>query len=307
MNSQPRLESPQSPHGLQAVLLSSHCIEQAIAFGLICGTVCLALHAVCGRCACRAGGRLGDLFVEIQRKSFHIIGGCILSAVYHFGLKYGYLRSAYLPEAESSLHSLDAKNRAMDAGTMFLALCFVSWLLEAIRLLSPAVQQWYLKSMHGLLREKEHRKAAGVAYFLPGALAAMLAAPSHLAILGILFLSLGDAASSLGTAVGRINVGSSSRKMEGSAACFLVCSCLGIYCGLQTSVAVVASSLVSSGELLAEVIGLDDNLLLPLLGVLGVRIALCPEVYGIAITMAMGLAVGLSLGMVVALTSCKHD
>ena len=42
-------------------------------------------------------------------------------------------------------------------------------------------------------------------------------------------------------------------------------------------VALVASSIVTVGEVLAEIIGLDDNLVIPMLGVLGVRIALSPQ------------------------------
>jgi len=53
------------------------------------------------------------------------------------------------------------------------------------------------------VREKEFDKAAGVAFFIPGVLAAMLAADSNTAIMGMLFLSIGDAAASVGTAGGK--------------------------------------------------------------------------------------------------------
>ena len=37
------------------------------------------------------------------------------------------------------------------------------------------------------------RRVAGIAFFLPGSLAAFLAGPPNLGILGVLFLSVGDA------------------------------------------------------------------------------------------------------------------
>ena len=193
----------------------------------------------------------------------------------------------------------------MDGGAAFLAISFVCWMVEASRLTIPAVQSWYLKTFKGLIRQKEHSKAAGIAYFLPGALAAMMAAPSHFAILGILFLSVGDAAASIGTAGGYIPVGTSSRKVEGSIGCFLVCTGLAIYAGLSTQVALIASGFVTFGEVLAEIIGLDDNFVIPMLGVLGVRIALFPQLGQMAAVMCVGLGIGVALAAIVGSTTSK--
>jgi dolichol kinase len=122
---------------------------------------------------------------------------------------------------------------------------------------------------------------------------------------GILFLSIGDAAASIGTAAGYIPVGSSPRKVEGSIGCLVICTGLGIFCGLDSIVALTAALLVSFGEILAEVIGLDDNLVIPMLSVLGVRIALSPIVVWQHMLMMMctGLAIGVMLGAVVGFTS----
>lgn len=65
---------------------------------------------------------------------------------------------------------------------------------------------------------------AGIAFFLPGSLAAFMSADPDLAILGILFLSIGDAGASIGTAAGSFPVGTSSRMVEGSIACWTLCS-----------------------------------------------------------------------------------
>ena len=64
------------------------------------------------------------------------------------------------------------------SGAFFLAICFATWMLEASRLMIPFVRDWYLSTFKGLVREKEFNRAAGVAYFLPGSLAAMLAGVS---------------------------------------------------------------------------------------------------------------------------------
>ena len=52
---------------------------------------------------------------------------------------------------------------------------------------------------------------------------------------------------------------------------------MGYYVGLPLHIAMLSSAIVTIGELLAEIIGLDDNLVIPMLGVLGVRIALSPQ------------------------------
>jgi|EP00670_Eutreptiella_braarudii_P006435 dolichol kinase len=229
---------------------------------------------------------------EFQRKSFHMIGGCIICSTYHFGQKWGWMTSAH--------GGLGGPATPMNGGAFFLAICFATWMLEASRLMIPFVRDWYLSTFKGLVREKEFNRAAGVAYFLPGSLAAMLAAPSEIAILGILYLSVGDAAASIGTAAGCIPIGSSSRKGEGSIGCFLVCWFLGWYVGLPANVAAIAAGTVTFGELLAEVIGLDDNLVLPMLGVLGVRLGYQPCFLEMFTVMGMGLLVGVALGAVVA-------
>lgn len=264
--------------------------------GFICGGCLLGVHLAFGKAAKGKGGRIEKMFVEFQRKAFHMIGGCIICSCYHWGIKHKFIRSAFSPETDST---------AMDGGAAFLAISFVCWMVEASRLTIPAVQSWYLKTFKGLIRQKEHSKAAGIAYFLPGALAAMMAAPSHFAILGILFLSVGDAAASIGTAGGYIPVGTSSRKVEGSIGCFLVCTGLAIYAGLSTQVALIASGFVTFGEVLAEIIGLDDNFVIPMLGVLGVRIALFPQLGQMAAVMCVGLGIGVALAAIVGSTTSK--
>eukprot|EP00425_Heterocapsa_triquetra_P039170 CAMPEP_0195083988 /NCGR_PEP_ID=MMETSP0448-20130528/24774_1 /TAXON_ID=66468 /ORGANISM="Heterocapsa triquestra, Strain CCMP 448" /LENGTH=278 /DNA_ID=CAMNT_0040117251 /DNA_START=43 /DNA_END=875 /DNA_ORIENTATION=- len=275
--------------GLTNDIVSTERLETGILAGLTVGTAFLVLHGALGSTFRQWGPRPTKVCKELQRKSFHMIGGCLICAAYHWGIKHEYLTSAYL--AESRDYN-SGQRRPMDGASAFVAICFVSWTLEASRLLFESVQKWYLRSFKGLIREKENNKAAGIAYFLPGSLAAMLAGPENLAVLGILFLSIGDAAASIGTAAGSLRVGSSSRMWEGSIGCFVVCTALAVYVGLALDVALVTALLVTAGELLAEVIGLDDNLVIPMLGVMGVRIALAPQLPEMAAIMAVGLGIG---------------
>ena len=279
--------------------ISGERIEQALGFGFVIGTTFLVVNGVFGKWAKGIGGPIGRIFVELERKSFHMIGGCLLASVYHWGMKYGYLTSAYM--ADKPIRR--SEEGPLDAGAVYLAFCFSAWLVEFARLQVPVVRDWYLKAFKGLVREKEFNAASGVAYFIPGILAAMLASPSNTAILGILFLSIGDAASSLGTAGGSIPVGTSKRRVEGSIACFIVCSILGYFVGLNVEVALITSALVTFGEVLAEVIGVDDNLIIPMLGVLGVRIAESPQWASLGAAMGGCLSVGILLGAVVSLTT----
>ncbi|KAG2486064.1 hypothetical protein HYH03_015270 [Edaphochlamys debaryana] len=278
--------------------ISTEKIESALGYGAVLGTCFLLLNALFGKSAKKKGGRTGRVFVELQRKSFHMIGGCILAACYQWGMKWGYFTSAFL----GSDHLANIPNRPFDGGSAYVALCLIEWIIEFIRLQVPAVRTMWLRTFRGLVREKEHNAASGLAYFLPGITAAMLAAPPNAAILAILYLSVGDAAASIGTAAGVIPVGSSKRRVEGSIGCFIVCSVIGAYVGLETRVALMSAGIVTLGEVLAEVIGLDDNFVIPLMGVVGLRIALAPQYGYMAATMGAGVGVGAALGLVVSFT-----
>eukprot|EP00408_Alexandrium_pacificum_P016531 CAMPEP_0171201658 /NCGR_PEP_ID=MMETSP0790-20130122/24602_1 /TAXON_ID=2925 /ORGANISM="Alexandrium catenella, Strain OF101" /LENGTH=287 /DNA_ID=CAMNT_0011667061 /DNA_START=89 /DNA_END=953 /DNA_ORIENTATION=- len=262
-------------------LVDAGRLESMIFAGFICGASMLAVHRAFVGSAKQAGGRIEKVFVELQRKSFHMIGGCIICSVYHWGIKHGLLTSACRSAGASTA---SASSYAMDGGAAFLSLSLVSWLLEASRLMFPAVQRWYMESFSGLVREKERAKAAGIAYFLPGALAAMLAAPSNVAVLGILL----QHPRGLLLAEG----GGQRRVLPGGLA-------MAVFAGLPVGVSLVTCTLVTLGEVLAEVIGLDDNFVIPLLGVLGVRIGIYPQLGHMLAVMCIGLGVGAGLGAVV--------
>eukprot|EP00727_Mastigamoeba_balamuthi_P004132 m51a1_g13716 hypothetical protein (309) ;mRNA; f:98268-99194 len=280
--------------------INAERLEQAVFIGWGVGLGFLLFHAVFGGAARRAGGRTSRVFVELQRKSFHILGGTILASSYHWGIKWGFLSSGCLYEIP---RTQPAGQRPLDGAVACLGLCFVMWVLDALRLQAPSASAWSSRAFRGLLRERELTRAAGTAFFLPGTLAAIMAGPEDTAILGVLFLSLGDAASSLGTAAGVVPVGRSARKVEGSVACCAVCAALSLFVGLDAWTALVTAVLVTLAEVLDEVIGVDDNVTLPMIGVLGVRMVRGPQFAQLAGVMGVGLACAIALGLTVAWTT----
>eukprot|EP01066_Platyproteum_vivax_P000644 Platyproteum_vivax@DN1070_c0_g1_i1.p1 len=237
--------------------------------------------------------KTAKLITELQRKTFHIVGGVMLSGGYYYCLKYNLLSSPHAP--------LTAAPSAMDAGVFFMLMTLSVWTIEVLRLSVPPIQNLYMTLFKDLVREKEIKKAAGIAFFLPGVLAAVIAFPSNHTILGVLYLTAGDTAASLGTALGNINIGSSTRKVEGTIGCFLVCLFMGWYVGLPMQAATSGAVFASLSEVMAELMGLDDNLVVPTFGCLGIKLGMRPPnimsaiaAYGIGIAgpVCLGVSVG---------------
>jgi len=99
-------------------------------------------NKIFGKRAKVAGGRTAKVFIELQRKSFHMIGGCILGSVYHYGVKYGALSSAYMGEKGMNDVMMMEGKRPFDAGAAYMSLSFLVWMLEAARL-QVKVKSWW--------------------------------------------------------------------------------------------------------------------------------------------------------------------
>jgi acyl phosphate:glycerol-3-phosphate acyltransferase len=148
--------------------------------------------------------------------------------------------------------------------------------IELVRLRSPALKRHFSALFAPLLRREEDSRVTGGSYFLIGCLVTALAFPVNIAVLAILFLSLGDPAAALvGTWQGRTRRWGKS--LEGNAACLVVC--LGV--ALLASYVLHGPPLLvaMSGALLAAVfqalpLPINDNLTIPIgsgLGMLIVR------------------------------------
>ena len=76
-------------HGLQSTDMASlmhntrleylmwGCMGMGIGFSV--------LQKTFGGWGAKQGGRTAKVFIELQRKSFHMIGGCIICLIYHYG------------------------------------------------------------------------------------------------------------------------------------------------------------------------------------------------------------------------------
>ena len=84
-------------------LIDTQLLEGAIIGGALLGTAFLVAHGIFGKSAKSAGGRIAKVAIELQRKSFHMVGGCIICGVYHWGIKLGYMTSAYAPDVPKLL------------------------------------------------------------------------------------------------------------------------------------------------------------------------------------------------------------
>uniref|UniRef100_A0A0G4HCC6 Dolichol kinase n=1 Tax=Chromera velia CCMP2878 TaxID=1169474 RepID=A0A0G4HCC6_9ALVE len=287
-------------------IVDGSALEFSLGFLLVAGLVFVAArHGIVASIDEGDGnavsGKTARLAAELQRKSFHMIGGIAICAVYHFGIKHGFLIPGNLSGGNRE------REGTLDGAVLFMFVTAVVWSIEVSRIIFPSLQTLYMSAFKDLVRAKEKTKAAGIAYFLPGALGAMLAFPPGVAILGILYLSAGDTAASIGTALGNIPIGNTPRKVEGSVGCLVVSLALGLALSLPLDVALVAAVTVTVAEVMAEIMQLDDNLVIPMMGGLGVHIGCNPPPYGrILLCLMIGLVIGVGLGAGVgALSSSK--
>ncbi|HEX79307.1 MAG TPA: hypothetical protein G4O19_04035 [Dehalococcoidia bacterium] len=98
---------------------------------------------------------------------------------------------------------------------------------ELVRLRIDAINKWFISWFGFLMRDEEKNKLTGSSYSLLGFLITVLAFDRDIAILAILFVSLGDpVATVVGIWKGRIVLW--GRSIEGNIACFVVCLTMGL-------------------------------------------------------------------------------
>lgn len=156
----------------------------------------------------------------------------------------------------------------------------VVFFLETMRFLIPAYNMWATRTMHALIREGEDKHLSGIFYYCLGCFLAVLLFPKSVAILAILFLALGDPiAAMVGIVFGKSrpfpNPDFHSKSVEGSLACFCVCSLVtwAVTSFLHTPVfhswsdRLVFALLGGFCAMIGEILPLrtDDNLAMPLI------------------------------------------
>lgn len=152
------------------------------------------------------------------------------------------------------------------AGRAMAAWLPVVFVIETLRLKSPAAERFLLGLMGGLMRESERRHFSGIFHTTAGCLAAMVIAAGDPVITGaaILQLALGDAASALaGKAFGRTRLFGGAKSLEGSLAGFAVGFASALACGVRPGAALAAALAGAAAELPATTPWYNDNLWIP--------------------------------------------
>ena len=131
--------------------------------------------------------------------------------------------------------------------------------IEGARLKWEKANNLVFTIVGGYTRSHEEKKVTGATYYAVASFMVILLFSKEVAISSLLFLTFGDSVAALvGTRYGRHKI--FQKSLEGSTACFLVCSLVGYV--LLGWVGVVGAFAATIIELLP--IPLDDNLRIPL-------------------------------------------
>eukprot|EP00761_Pharyngomonas_kirbyi_P014055 gb/GECH01014085.1/.p1 GENE.gb/GECH01014085.1/~~gb/GECH01014085.1/.p1 ORF type:complete len:255 (+),score=28.08 gb/GECH01014085.1/:1-765(+) len=192
--------------------------------------------------------RAKRLLIEIQRKTFHLLG-MLIPGIYYLGLK------------------TDVLTRVSSAAILG-ALALSTFLFEILRLYSTWFNQVFMSQLGKIMRSKEADRIHGSVFFLTGCFLTVTLFTPVIAVASMLFLILGDMCAALvGMSVGRTKL-IGKKSLEGSVACLLVCFVIGLICfrDVMLSEYIAASGAVAAtiAELFTGTIGVDDNLTIPL-------------------------------------------
>ena len=182
---------------------------------------------------------------ELRRKSIHLLG-LVLPILYVF----------------------TTRHTATIAVGALLAIALGVELLKAF---VPTFRVMFMRIFSPMLRSQERRGAlTGATYYLTGSFLCILLFDKTLAIVCLCFLTLGDLfAALIGKQWGRIKL-FSRKSLEGSLACFIVCTTVALLIGLHPVVAIVGAFVATLIELLP--IGVDDNVTIPLISGLAMHL-----------------------------------
>ena len=182
---------------------------------------------------------------ELRRKSIHLLG-LVFPILYVF----------------------TTRHTAIIAVGALLAIALGVELLKAFL---PAFRGIFMRIFSPMLRSQERRGGlTGATYYLVGSFLCILLFDKTLAIVCLCFLTLGDLfAALIGKQWGRIKL-FSRKSLEGSLACFVVCTAVALLIGLHPIVAIVGALVATLIELLPT--GVDDNVTIPLISGLAMHL-----------------------------------
>ncbi|UCD37838.1 MAG: hypothetical protein JSW54_13615 [Fidelibacterota bacterium] len=144
---------------------------------------------------------------------------------------------------------------------LLIIMTIVMILFELTRINTAWGRRQYHRFFGSVTRPSEARRPTGGMYvFLGYLLAAILFAPT-VAILSMLFMSIGDTAAALvGQRYGRIHIG--HKTLEGSLACFIVCLLLTLSADLSPIVTIGGPAAATIAEFIRWPL-LNDNVVIP--------------------------------------------
>jgi len=143
----------------------------------------------------------------------------------------------------------------------FLAAAMIG--IEAARIYTTWGRRTYQRFLGPVTRPSEERRPTGATYVFLGALLAAILYSPTVAILSMLFMSVGDSAAAfIGRRYGRIPIG--RKTLEGTLACFFACLLLTLPSGLSLPVAVGGAGIAALTELIPRPY-MNDNLGIPLI------------------------------------------
>ncbi len=182
---------------------------------------------------------------ELRRKSIHLLG-LILPILYVFTTRH-------------------------TATIAVGALLAIALGVELLKVLLPAFRVMFMRIFSPILRSQERRGGlTGATYYLIGSFLCVLLFDKTLAIVCLCFLTLGDLfAALIGKQWGRIKL-FSRKSLEGSIACFIVCTGTALLIGLHPVVAITGALVATLIELLPT--GVDDNVTIPLISGLAMHL-----------------------------------
>ena len=143
--------------------------------------------------------------------------------------------------------------------------------IELLKVFLPSFRVMFMRIFSAMLRSQERRGGlTGATYYLIGSFLCILLFDKTLAIACLCFLTLGDLfAALIGKQWGRIKL-FSQKSLEGSLACFIVCTAVALLIGFHPVVAIAGALVATLIELLP--IGVDDNVTMPLISGLAMHL-----------------------------------
>lgn len=135
-------------------------------------------------------------------------------------------------------------------------------LAETLRITTGWGDHLYQLYFGSMTRPEERKRPTGATYVLAGTLFAAILFPPTIAILAMLFLSLGDSAAAfVGLRYGRTPIGRKS--LEGTLACFIVCLLITLPAGVDGATALIGATVATLAELIPWTF-INDNIAIPL-------------------------------------------